>query len=124
MTEILFKEESFKIIGIYMEIHRELGMGFKEVNYKEALEIELKEKVIPFHREKRFKVCYKGKVLAHPYIADFVVYNSIVLEIKSATSIIDSFVAQTISYLKASEMHLGIIVNFGEKSLKWQCIVF
>lgn len=123
MTDILFKDESFKIIGICMEIHSTLGLGLKEINYQDAMEIDFLENNIPFHREKRFKVSYKNKVLQHPYIADFVVYDSIVLEIKSTAAIIDSHIAQTINYLRVSDMKLGIIINFGEKSLKWQRVV-
>jgi len=124
MAELLFKEESFKIIGICMEIHKALGMGLKEINYKDAMEIELIENNIPYEREKRFAVKYKEKILRNPYSADFLVYNSIILEVKSVASIIDNHVYQALSYLSVSQQKLGMVINFGEKSLAWKRVVF
>lgn len=123
MSEILFKEESFKIIGICMEIHAALGIGLKEINYKDAMEIEFQALNIPYEREKKFIVKYKGKMLKSPYIADFMVFNSFILEIKSVPVIIDAHIAQTLSYLNVSNTKLGIIINFDEKSLKWQRVI-
>ena len=123
MSEILFKEESYKIIGICMEIHKTLGMGLKEINYKDAMEIDFKEQGVPYSRERRFKVQYKNKVLNNPYVADFLVYDSIILEIKSATTIIESHLAQALSYLSVSGMKLAIVINFGERSLNWKRMV-
>jgi len=123
MTDILYKDESFKIIGICMEIHKTLGIGLKEINYKDALEIELIENKIPYKREKPYKVKYKNIVLGHPYIADFLVYEAIILEVKSASAIIDSHIAQTLSYLNVSDAKLGIIINFGERSLTWKRVL-
>jgi GxxExxY protein len=124
MTDLLFKYESFKIIGICMEIHKTLGMGLKEINYKDAMEIEFLEQNIPFQREKRFVVKYKGKILRNPYAADFLVYDSIVLEIKSVTSIIPAHISQALSYLSVSQQKLGMVINYGEKSLVWKRVVF
>ncbi len=124
MAELLFKEESFKIIGICMEIHKTLGMGLKEINYKDAMEIEFIEQKIPYEREKRFAVKYKGKILRNPYSADFLVYDSIILEVKSVAAIIDNHVYQVLSYLSVSQQKLGMVINFGEKSLTWKRIVF
>ena len=107
-----------------MEVHSELGMGFKEILYKDAIEIELREKKIPYKREKEFKIEYKGIILPHKFYADFVIDDSIILEVKSASSIVNNFVAQTINYLKASGLKLGIIANFGEKSFTYKRIVF
>jgi GxxExxY protein len=80
--EIIYKEESYKIIGICMEIHKILGKGFLEIVYKDALEIELKRNSIPFEREKPFLIKYKEIILPHKYHADFIVYDKIILEIK------------------------------------------
>jgi GxxExxY protein len=124
MADLLFKEESFKIIGICMEIHKTLGMGLKEINYKDAMEIEFIQNGIPYEREKRFSVKYKEKILRNPYVADFTVYDSIILEVKSASLIVESHTYQAISYLSVSQKKLGIIINFGEKSLKWKRVVF
>ena len=92
MAELLFKNESFKIIGIRMEIHKTLGMGLKEINYKDAMEIEFIRNNIPYEREKRFSVKYKNRVLRNPYVADFLLYNSIIIEVKSLAAIIDTHV--------------------------------
>ena len=107
-----------------MEVHNQLGVGFKEAIYKDALEIEFKAHKIPFIREKQFKIEYKGIVLPRRYPADFIVYDKIILEVKATSFIIDSFVAQTINYLKASGLQLGIIANFGEKSFTSKRVVF
>ena len=107
-----------------MEVHTNLGMGFKEAVYKDALEVEFKSQSVPFVKEKQFKIEYKGIVLPHKYYADFIIFNSIILEVKATKFIIDSFIAQTINYLKASGIKLGIIANFGEKSLTHKRVVF
>ena len=124
MVEIILKEESYELIGICTEVHSELGMGFREIVYKDALEYELKSKGIPYIREKQYKIKYKSIILPHAYNADFIVYNSIILEVKSTSLIVNTFVKQTISYLKASGLQLGIIANFGEKSFVSKRVVF
>lgn len=123
MAELLFKEESFKIIGVCMEIHKTLGMGLKEINYKDAMEMDFIDNGFNYHREKKFLVKYKGKFLRNPYVADFVVNDSIVLEIKSVAAIIDTHLAQALSYLAVSGMKLALVINFGERSLTWKRIV-
>ena len=124
MSEIILKDESYKIIGICIEVHRVLGMGFKEAVYKEALELEFTNQNIPYVREKLFRIEYKGKILKHRYPADFIVFDQLILEVKATTLIIESFVAQTINYLKASGLKLGIIANFGQKSFVHKRTVF
>jgi GxxExxY protein len=124
MPDIIYKEESYKIIGLCMEIHRQLGMGFKEIIYKDALEIELSNAGISFIREQRYDIEYKGIILPHKYYTDFVIDGKIILEIKASSMIVNNFVSQTINYLKASGIRLGIIANFGEKSFTSKRIVF
>ena len=124
MADIILKEESYNIIGACMEVHKELGFGFKEIIYKDALEIEFKERKISYLREKLYKITYKGILLSRRYAADFVVYDSIILEVKAMPMIINNFVLQTRNYLKASGIKLGIIANFGEKSFNFQRVVF
>jgi GxxExxY protein len=124
MSAIILKDESYKIIGICMDVHRELCMGFKEAVYKEALEIEFNNQHIPYEREKFFAIEYKGQILRRRYPADFIVFNELILEVKATTFIVDSFVAQTINYLKASGLKLGIIANFGQKSFVHKRVVF
>jgi GxxExxY protein len=124
MTDIILKDESYKLVGACMEVHRQLGIGFKEAVYKDALELEFKNNSIPYTREKQYRIEYKGIVLPHKYFADFVVYDNIILEVKSSPFIVNTFVAQTMNYLKASGLRLGIIANFGEKSFSYKRIVF
>ena len=124
MSSIILKEESYQLVGICMEIHRELGMGFKEIVYKDALESEFKSKKINFIREKEFKIQYKDIILPHRYYADFIIHDSIILEVKASYMMVNNFVTQTINYLKASGLQLGIIANFGEKSFTSKRVVF
>lgn len=111
------KEESYYIIGKCFEVHNELGPGFLEIVYKDALEFEFKNDKMPFDREVRYNVNYKGTVLNHHFYADFVVFDSIILEIKAKSAISDQCIAQAINYLKVSGNKLALIVNFGEKKL-------
>lgn len=124
MTNIILKEESYKLVGICMEVHTELGMGFREIVYKDAIEYELKSKGISYLRERQFKIQYKSIILPHSYNADFIVDDSIILEVKATTVIVNSFVKQTINYLKASGLQLGIIANFGQPSFISKRVVF
>jgi len=124
MSEIILKEGSYQLVGICMEIHRELGMGFKEIVYKDALEYEFKSKKINFVREKEFKIQYKDIVLPHRYYAGFIIRDSIILEVKASYMIVNNFVTQTINYLEASGLQLGIIAKFGEKSFTSKRVVF
>ena len=123
MVDIILKDESYKLIGICMEVHRELGMGFKEVIYKDALELEFQQQGIPYNREKKYAIEYKGQILPHKYVADFVIFDKIILKVKSSNTIVDGFIAQTLNYLKASGLKLGIVANFGEHSLTYKRVV-
>ncbi|RYZ60276.1 MAG: GxxExxY protein, partial [Chitinophagaceae bacterium] len=107
MTELLLKEESYKIIGLCMEVHRQLGPGFQETVYKDALAYELKESNIPYVREKGFRIPYKQIVLERRFYADFIVYENILLEVKATSMLVTNFTQQTLNYLKASDLHLG-----------------
>lgn len=106
-----------------MSVHNELGKGFLEVVYKDALQYELEKESIPFEREKGYRIEYKGEVLEHYYIADFVVYDKIILEIKATAGIIENNLKQTLNYLAVSKVKLALIVNFGENSLKYKRII-
>ncbi len=123
MTNILHKEESYQIIGKCFDVHNNLGAGFLEIVYKDALEYEFKMAKIPYEREKEYIVNYKDIVLPHKFYADFVVYDKIVLEVKAVSGIADEFIAQAINYLKVSQNELALIVNFGELKLKSKRIV-
>ena len=93
MTEIIYKEESFKIIGLCMEVHNNLGKGFLEIVYKDALEYEFRKNNIPFEREKEYSVNYKDIILSHKFYADFVVFDRIILEVKGMAGIADEHIA-------------------------------
>ena len=108
---------SYRLNGLAMKVHRVLGKGFLEVVYKDALEHELKKAGIAYEREKPYKVHYEDIVLGHSYNADFVVENSILLEVKAKRQIIEDHFRQTINYLAVSKIPLAIMYNFGEESL-------
>lgn len=117
-ANLIFKEESYNIIGAAIDVHNELGNGFLEAIYQEALETEFINKKIPYKREVSLPVYYRGKLLSKSYIADFICYEKIILELKALSAILPEHKAQVINYLKATNFRLGIIINFGEKSLK------
>ena len=124
MTDLIYKEESFKIIGLCMEVHNNLGKGFLEIVYKDALEHEFRKNNISFEREKEYVVNYKDIILPHKFYADFVVFDKIILEVKGMAGIAEEHIAQTLNYLKVSGLKLGLIVNFGELSLQYKRVVF
>jgi GxxExxY protein len=123
MSELLFKEEVFKLIGFCMEIHRELGKGYDEIIYKDALVVELQRARIPFARELKYEIAYKGIVLPHFYHADFVVWDKILFEGKAAEKLTDAHTKQVLNYLAASKLELSLLVNFGGDSLEWKRVI-
>ena len=123
MDKIIYKEESYQIIGKCMEVHNNLGAGFLEIVYKDALEYEFRKAGIYYEREKQYEVNYKGVILPHKFYADFVINDKIILEIKAVSTISDEFIAQAINYLKVSANQLALIVNFGELKLSYKRIV-
>ena len=100
-----------------MEVHRNLGPGLLEIIYKDALEVEFKNHKIPYLREKEFKIEYKGIILPHKFYADFVVYEDIILEVKSVKEINNDHLAQILNYMKLANTPVGILANFQNKSL-------
>jgi GxxExxY protein len=116
---LLYKDESYKIIGACMEVHNTLGCGFLEAVYQEALAIEFEKRGIPYIREAELNIEYKDTVLSKKYNADFICYDKIILEIKALSELISVHQAQVINYLKATKLKLGILVNFGEESLNY-----
>jgi GxxExxY protein len=123
MENFYLKEETYTIIGLCMEVHKILGKGHSEVVYKDALEYEFKLNSIPFEREKKYEIEYKDIVLPRKYVADFVVYDEIILEAKAIECFSNSNIKQTLNYLAASKNQLGLLVNFGEDSLKYRRII-
>lgn len=124
MIELLYKEEVYNIIGAAMEVHSVLGCGFSEAVYQEALAIELTERGIPFEQEKLIQIDYKGKVLKKYYQADFVCYDKIILELKALSALSPEHESQLLNYLKATGLKLGILINFGEKSLVYKRYIY
>jgi len=120
---LFYEEEAYNVIGICMEVHNNLGPGFLEIVYKDALEWEFRKAGIPYAREKEYDVSYKGIIMPHRFYADFVVYDKIIFEVKGVSGIAQVFIAQCINYLKISGNRLAILVNFGEMRLNYQRIV-
>ncbi|MFC2107386.1 GxxExxY protein [Bacteroidota bacterium] len=123
IDNLLYKDEAFNIIGAAMEVHRELGSGFLEAVYQEALEIELEKRSIPFTSQERLLITYKGIELKKEYIADFVCYNNIIVEIKALSSLTSEHQSQILNYLKATGSKLGLLINFGGESLEYKRLV-
>lgn len=113
-----FSEQTGIIISIAFEVHKQLGKGFLEIVYKDAIEYELKIRNISYSREKEYKIQYKSIILPHKFFADFIVMDQIILEIKAKEGIAEEHLAQTLNYLKVSGCKIGLILNFGEESLK------
>lgn len=122
-NELLYKDEVYSIISCCFEVHKELGKGFSEVLYKDALSLEFGLNEIPFEREKQFDVHYKHFVLPRKYNCDFIVDNKIILEVKSQVSLIEANSGQLLNYLAVSKKRLGLLVNFGESSLKFKRVI-
>lgn len=121
--DLLHKDISYKVIGLCMEVHRELGHGFLEVVYKDALQYELELHGINFVREKKYEIQYKTIMLPRFYVADFIIEDKIILEVKAQTGIADGNYKQTINYLAVSRRPCGLLVNFGEPSLVYKRVV-
>lgn len=112
-TAILFKEESYLIVGACFEVYREKGNGFLEAVYQECLALELAEQRIPFVEQPRLRLKYKGRDLVQAYQPDFLCLERIIVEIKAVKTLADEHRAQTVNYLRATGIKLGLLVNFG-----------
>ena len=123
MNDLLFAEEIYNITGAAMDVQNELGTGFLEPVYQEALAIEMNARGIPFEREKELTIEYKGYILDKKYYADFVCYDDIIVELKAVDAIKNEHVAQVLNYLHASQKKLGYIINFGVKPLQRKRVV-
>ena len=117
--ELLLKEKTYQIIGACYEVHKQLGNGFLEAVYSEAFTIEFKERKIPYEKEKTIKIQYKNVFLDKRYVADLICYGKIIVELKALTALTSQHEAQLINYLKATGIKVGLLVNFGEGSLKY-----
>ncbi len=122
-SHLLLKQECYNVIGAAMTVHSELGCGFLEAVYQEALEEELKTKRIPYEREKQLDIVYKQKRLKKSYQADFLCYNNLIIELKAVNCLDNIHQAQLINYLKITNIRLGILINFGRKSLEYKRVI-
>jgi GxxExxY protein len=111
--EILYSEESYRILGACFEVYREMGYGFIEPVYQECLEMELDLQGVPFKAQEELRLSYKGRTLKQKYIPDFILFDKIVLEIKAVKELANEHHAQLHNYLRATGYRLGLLVNFG-----------
>ncbi|MDP5001764.1 MAG: GxxExxY protein [Flavobacterium sp.] len=123
LDEYYLKDETYNTIGLCMEVHKVLGKGHNENVYGDALEYEFKINNIPYEREKQYNINYKGIVLPRYYFSDFTVFGEIILELKAIQTLTSSETKQVLNYLAASKNKIGLLVNFGEDSLKYKRII-
>ena len=114
---LIYSEETYQLVGLAMQVHRELGCGFLEPVYQEAFEILLKKNGVPYEREKLLPIYFMGEKLKKEYYADFVCYGKIIVEFKAVSSLTPVHDAQVMNYLKATRLKLGLLFNFGQESL-------
>ena len=124
MSDLILKEEAYAVVGAAIDVHRELGPGFLESIYQEAMEIELTSRKIPFVAQQPISVRYKGLILKKQYFADLVCFERIIVEIKALSHLSVTETAQLLNYLKGTGFPIGILINFGSHGkLEWKRIV-
>ena len=124
MTELLLKNEVYRVMGCAFEVYNDLGCGFLEPVYQEALELELTGQAIPFEAQPRIRIHYKGQLLKKDYIGDLIVIGQILVELKAEERLMPRDEAQLINYLKATRLRVGLLVNFGaHPKLEWKRLV-
>ena len=121
-NDMIYPHEAYAIVGAAIEVQNELGCGFAELVYHEALNIELNLRNIPYETEKLITITYKGHQLERTYKADLVCYDNIVVELKAVDKLKTEHTSQLLNYLKATNLPLGILINFGEKPLKFKMV--
>ena len=113
MTEIIYRDESYRIMGACFEVYREKGCGFLEAVYQECLELAFGDAQLPFLAQPKLSLSYKGRPLKQTYTPDFVCYGGIIVEIKALSQVADEHRAQVHNYLHATGHRLGLLINFG-----------
>ena len=121
--ELIYKNEVYQIIGAAIEVHKELGCGFLEAVYQEAFEIELRFRKIPYDREVKLNIYYKEQLLKKYYEADFVCFDKIILELKALSGLTSEHESQLLNYLKATNLKVGLLINFGRQNLEYKRMV-
>jgi len=122
--DYLYERETYQIIGAMMEVHKILGCGFLEAVYQEALAIEFEKQKIPFVKEKKLLLFYKGIQIEKFYIADFICFDKIIVELKALSALTSTHDSIMINYLKATKLKVGLLANFGERSLKHKRLIY
>jgi len=123
MSKLLYEEETYKIIGACMKVHKVLGAGFLESVYQEALEKEFTKLDIPFIRHQKLNIIFDGQKLKKYFVADFVCYEKIIVELKATTFLRQDDEKQLLNYLKATSFEIGLLINFGQSSLTWKRLI-
>jgi GxxExxY protein len=124
MTQLVFQEETYAVLGAAIEVHKELGSGFLEGVYQDAMELELADRKVDFEPRKKLAVCYKGKPLRKAYEADLVCFGKIIMELKALDRLSGKEEAQILNYLKASGLKVGLLINFGSHGrLEWRRLI-
>ena len=124
MTGLILKDEVYAVVGAAIEVHKELGLGFLEAVYQEAMEIELKLRGIPFEAQMPLTILYKGRGLKKEYVSDLVCYAQIIVELKALEGLSGKEEAQLLNYLKATGLRVGLLINFGNSTkLEWRRFV-
>lgn len=113
MTDVLYREESYRIMGACFEVYREKGCGFLEAVFQECLELELADQGLAFVAQPKLSLAYKGRPLKQTYTPDFICFEKIIVEIKAVSALTDEHRAQVHNYLRATGHRLGLLVNFG-----------
>jgi GxxExxY protein len=121
MVELFLREEVYAVIGAAMEVHKELGPGFLEAVYQEAMEMELEMRGIPFEPQKNLKLYYKGQLLKKEYTPDLLCFGKLIVDLKAIDRLSGKEESQILNYLKATGLKVGLLINFGSSpKLEWQ----
>ena len=121
MSELIYKDEVYAVVGAAQEVYYRLGTGFLEAVYQEAMEVEMRHRSIPFEPEKQLFIDYKGVTLKKEYYADFICYEKIIVELKAEVALVGRDLSQLLNYQKAAKMRVGLLFNFGSVGkLEWK----